>query len=534
MPHSGISDRLRSQVLSRPSTLLAWIMLAGTAMRLASAAMLGPDYNEAYFVGAARHFQLSYFDHPPLSIWLIWATMKLTGSDSLFILRMPFVLMFIGTTWLMYRLATELFDECVGAVAALLLNLSPVFTLGVGMALLPDSPLMPCLLAAILCVSRIAQGAPNRLALWAFAGVWFGLALLSKYSAVLVPPGLFVFALTSRAHRRWLFEPGPYLGCVIAVVVFSPVLIWNWQNHWASLGFQGGRALAIEHLDPSALVEAVLGQCAWTGPWLWVPLVCVYGSRLARGPRDAKSWYLCCAASVPILLFTLVTIWAPDTRSRYHWAAPGYLMLFPLLADFAVARLKLVDARTARWLVGSIVTTVLLLGVIETHAANGWLLRLTARFFPRAASLHDPLLQVLDWSELGPAVARRGLLDRPALFVVGTHRYQTGKLDVQLGKHLPVICLCMDPRNTGFQWDHRKFLGWDALIIGSNLEPETVQREYGPYFRKIEPIDTIAIHRGPQAVLTVSIYYGTGYYRLYPLPYPLEQARAQVFQPNGR
>jgi 4-amino-4-deoxy-L-arabinose transferase-like glycosyltransferase len=513
-----MSDRLGSYALNRPEGLLLWTIAVGTALRLAAAYVVGLGYNEAYFVSLAGHLQLSYYDHPPLALRLVWATVKVTGSESAFVVRAPFILMFIGTTSLVYRLGTILFNRRVGAISALLFNLSPLFTFGVGATLLPDGPLMPCLLAGNICIARLDRDVEgNRLLLWCMAGLWFGLAMLSKYTAVLVMAGLFVFALTNPQRRRWFRKPGPYLAGVIALLSFSPVLIWNWQNDWASFGFQGARAVAEVDLKPTAPLENLLGQATWVGLWIWIPMMYAYWLGLLRGSRDARSWQMCCAAAVPILFFTVVTIWEPETREHYHWAAPGYLMLFPLLGDRVVDKLTVSDALTRRWLSWSSAFVVLVLIAFGAHMWNGWIARLGVKILPANALITDPTLQLIDWRELRPAVAARGLLDKPRLFVVGSDRREVSKIDVELGKHLPVICLCDDARNFAFKWNELAFLGWDALIVQSDASIDVIKQEYGPFFRKIELLDTVDVHRGNQVVRKLGVFYATDYFKAYPV-----------------
>ena len=145
--------------------------------------------------------------------------MKLTGSDALFVLRMPFIFLFAATTWLMYRLGSSLFGEWEGALSALLLNITPLFAISIGAWVEPDGPLIFCVLAATLCIISLAfkQKSSAEILLWAQAGFWLGLAILCKYYAVLLPAGIFLFALTSREHRKWFGKPGPYIACAIAV-----------------------------------------------------------------------------------------------------------------------------------------------------------------------------------------------------------------------------------------------------------------------------------------------------------------------------
>src|SRR5215471_20433785 len=98
-----------------PLGIVLWTIGVGTSIRLLCAATaIDLSYGEAYYVATARHFALSYFDHPPLSFWIAAAAMKLTGSDALIILRLPFIMIFAATTWLIYRVGALLFGEWSG------------------------------------------------------------------------------------------------------------------------------------------------------------------------------------------------------------------------------------------------------------------------------------------------------------------------------------------------------------------------------------------------------------------------------------
>jgi 4-amino-4-deoxy-L-arabinose transferase-like glycosyltransferase len=269
-------ERLAGLGFDSPAALVIWTIGLGTSIRLLFAATV-PDlgHSEAYYIATARHLALSYFDHPPLSFWIAWAAMKLTGSDTVLVVRAPFILMFVATTWLMFRLTASLFGEKAGAFAALLLNISPLFAISLGAWVQPDGPLILCLLAATYCIVRLAFGSklehPNLI--WAQAGAWLGLGLQSKYYAVLLVIGIVLFALTDREYRRWFREPGPYLACAIAILIFSPVLIWNWQNDWISFGFQGQRVIENRGISLRWLADSILGQAALIGPWIWIPML---------------------------------------------------------------------------------------------------------------------------------------------------------------------------------------------------------------------------------------------------------------------
>jgi hypothetical protein len=201
---------------------------------------------------------------------------------------------------------------------------------------------------------------------------------------------------------------------------------------------------------------------------------------------------------------------------HYHWQAPGYLILFPLLASLVVEKLKAGHAATLRWLLLSIAALLVIIAVIGTESVTGWahmLLKNSLR--PE----RDFTVSGLEWKELRTAIAERHLLDERRLFVVTAHRVEIGKVDLELGKFLPVVCMCGEPRNIAFGWNLDNFLAWDALIIGTDARISNALHAYGSYFRNIEPLDNVDIHRGGRVVLTLRVYYAKHYLGSYPLPF---------------
>src|SRR6266480_1496403 len=112
--------------LKTPPGGVAVLILATLLARLLFAAALGLGIDESYMVAAGRKLQLSYFDHPPLAWWMAWAAAHLAGSESAIVVRLPFIVLFAVTTWLMYRVTAALFGPSAGLWAAVLLNMVPV------------------------------------------------------------------------------------------------------------------------------------------------------------------------------------------------------------------------------------------------------------------------------------------------------------------------------------------------------------------------------------------------------------------------
>lgn len=496
-------------VASHTALQVLLLILFSSLLRLGFASVLGLGIDESYMVAAGRELHLSYFDHPPVSWWLTWGAMHFFGGDTPLEVRLPFILIFALTTWLMYRLGAVLFGERAGLWSAIALNLSPVFAVSLGSGVLPDGPLMAAMLAAALCLAHLffmpGASAPR---CWLGAGLFGGLALLSKYHGIFIFSGALLFVLTQPGRSRWIMTPWPYLGALLGLLVFSPALIWNAEHHWVSFLFQAERSRPAG-IDPLRFLAALGGQALYLAPWIWFPLMFVAYRALKLGRSDAKRWLLLCLAAGPILVFSIVPIWSSG-RILPHWAAPGYLMLFPLLGAAIADSLASAKARgrIRVWALGSAGFLLLLTALVGTEMQLGWI----GRFWPAVVANGDPLMELIDWTEVKRVLSARGYLDRKNLFIVTPKWHEAGKLGYALGDALPVLCLSQDPREFGVIDKVVEWAGDDALIIGVKLSDRQVTEAYGKSFDQIGALDPIIIRHAGRPAISLSAYFAQGFH----------------------
>ena len=488
--------------MRRASWAVLTLLAATLVARIVFASRLGLGVDASYTVATGRQLQFGFFDHPPAAWWLVWGARRLFATENAVALRLPFILLFALTTWLMYRLTTRLFDEEAGLWAAATLNFALVIAWTSGTWILPDGPLNAAMMAGANAAALALYGATSMAPFWwVAAGACGGLALLSKFHGAFLFVGIGLFLVTCPTHRRWLLTPWPYAGAIVAIALFLPVIVWNEQHGWVTFAFQGSRArlLGISLWGPLA---ALVGQALFLLPWVWLWLVVCLAKAIAGGPADDRRWMLVCLAAVPIIGFTAVGL--TGTRVLYHWAAPGYLMLFPLLGAEVAAAMENQRRHVRTWLVATASSLAVVLSVVIAMAQLPWpVLRL-----PGGKSIPYPLLESVDWSGLKTTLERRGFADRPNLFRAATRWHEAGKIGYALGGKLPVVCLCRDPRNYGVLTRPERHVGEDALIIGRNLAPERIRATYAAYFQKIEELPPITMGRGGSKDFELSIYLG--------------------------
>ena len=216
------------------------LILGITLWRLLVAAVLPVMRDEAYYFDWAGRLAWGYFDHPPgVAVIAIGAWLEpgsalaarlgtiILGSAALLVL------------WRLYRASGLRAGN--GLLLALILSVASAPGLIAGLITTPDSVLLLCWPLALHEALRALQGQRRR---WLTAGLATGLGLLGKYSMVMLGP-VFLWALL-RADPRALRTPWPYLGGLLALLVFAPNLLWNAQHDWLTLRFQFGHGFSTE------------------------------------------------------------------------------------------------------------------------------------------------------------------------------------------------------------------------------------------------------------------------------------------------
>jgi len=475
------------------------LIIATTLLRIWGAWSIDLVIGEAYYLSSARQLHLGYFDQPPVFLWIIWATKTLFFSEAPIVLRMPFILMFSAATWMFYRLGARLHSERAGLLTAIIANVPILFTLSIGSWMQPEAPLTLLWLFAVWLLLDVLFDPEKRPTLqsWLLIGLMVGLTFMTKYHAVFLVYGTGLFVLFNKNARKWILHPGPYLAIAVAAVVSIPVVLWNVQNDMASFAFQGGRALG-EEFRVEWLFRMILGQLIYITPWIAVPALWVGLRTLLKGsagsyPKSAPtgmSFFFVMLAHGPIVLFTIVAAWS-DTQFHFHWQAPGYMMLFPILgAAAAIAyekRPKLVNG----WLAVSLVLSTLLVVGLVTHTSNGW----ARKYLPADQGTNDPTNGALHWTELGDFFVANKVLDQPNTFVAGLLWTECGPIDNTVRGKLPVACLARDPRNIAFNIELAEHAGDTAYVVAKIHRVAGARSILEKYFERVEQLDDIVIMR---------------------------------------
>ena len=490
---------------------LALAILTGFLVaRLAFAFSVGLGVDESYTVAISRLLSLSYFDHPPLHLWVAHFTALAVGENVAS--RLPFVVLFFATGWIAYRLTSGLFDSQAALIALFALNVTPFFFASAGAWIVPDGPLLFGVALAAFAAARVFFSEPDNGAsawrLWLVVGVGLGVAGLSKYSAVLSAGGLAAFVIVSPNQRHWLKHPAPYAGAIVALAMITPVVLWNARHGWASFEFQAGRGVPEGALRPAQFATMVLGQIAFLSPWIFAPLVAGLASAI-RQRADERRLLLLCLSVPPIVLFTVTPFWGG--RGQPHWTMPGWFFAFPLMGVW-LEQFGLSAKAIRRSALASSVLLAAIAGVAILEAATGW----PWAAFAAGSRVADPMLETFSWSDLRKAP----IFDPSPRFVVATKWSDAGKIALALGPRTPVFVLSADPRGWAFLDESASFVGQNGVIVTPVADLDVVLGAAGSYFADLGPPQFQTLGRGGAPEVELALIPANGLTRRLPMPYP--------------
>jgi len=486
----------QDQVGQRPVRLWQAALLALCVVRLLVASVLPLVDDEAYYWAWSQRLALSYFDHPAGGAVLIRLSTSLLGQTP-FAVHLPAILCLAGASWLLGRLFTRLSPDRPATAwkAVLLMNLAP--TMGIlGTVMLPDPPMLLCWVTALYCLHVALED--DRPELWYAVGAAGALALVAKYTAVLLPVSVLLYLMASPRHRRWLRRPEPWAAAAIMLLGAVPILAWNVQHDWASIRFHFvdrhpavwqplntlGRFLASQLLlTPGLVFFCVAG---------WVAAF-----RRARAGDEASRFIVW--LSVPSALF--FTALGLVTMTFPYWTAVSYLLAF-------LPAVRLLDAQ-ARWMrVSTWAVAGGVSAVIFAHAC--WPVAPVGTDGDPAAKLHG-------WPEVADRAAALATAcgDRPCF--VFAHRYMEAALvSFYLPPALEVTRLTGRHDQYDIWRDEAALDGRDAIYLSDSLHRQRPNATFP--FAQCDAAGSLPIVRGERLLRTVYFWRCRGYRSLRPAP----------------
>ena len=499
-PHA--IDALKADIAGQPAVWITALLAA--LVHAATAGRYDAQRNELYFLACGWHPDFGYVDQPPL-VPLIAAATQAFGIST-WMLRLPATIAAIALVFLAASFARMLGGGPRAAVfAAVAASIAP----GIAGLLshLTTSTFEPLAWtgAAFLLTRAIRE---ERRADLIWTGVLAGLAMEAKWGIAvwLVALGAGVVATPARRMLVWWQL---WLGAAIAVALFVPNLIWQWQHDWPFF------AVILPHLDSQRNFTGPFWRFEWRQALsmnlLLAPLIVagMLAPFIDRRLADMR----CLSIG-----FVLTTAFYFLQRGTNYYLFPVYPTMFVVGAVYC----ERLDAFVTRgWIAGAIAVSAVFapiaLPILEPELLQRYMQATGIRPAPiEAAGVGAPLTQGLSdefgWRDLEQKVAKAYQAlspeERGRAAIVAANYGQAAAIDVY-GKAdgLPPA---LSGHNQYWLWGPRGYDGSLAIHVGGDPERwrracdslEIVDKTDNAFAMPYEKNQPIFICRGIRVPLT--------------------------------
>ncbi|MEN3033793.1 MAG: glycosyltransferase family 39 protein, partial [Aquificaceae bacterium] len=293
---------------------------------------------EAQYWDWSRHLDISYYSKPPMVAYLNAISSAILGISELGVRIVPLILSFLLSIFSFLYIKNTI-GEDLALRFVIISQLSIGFSLNSILAT-TDAPLLFFWVLGLFAInSAINYGQLWR---WVLSGSVFGLAFLSKFSAVL---WIFCIGLFAIARRRDLIKkPGLYVSLVVFGVFTLPVIFWNIKHDFVSFRHVSALASKESSMSIYSPAEFVLSQALIMSI---VPFfLMTYGFiKLFKDKRFEVFIFF----SAPVFLFFFAL--SVFTKVEANWAGPALAGGF-LIASYFIKGLNM-------WIYATLSVTIL-------------------------------------------------------------------------------------------------------------------------------------------------------------------------------
>ena len=260
-----------------------------------------------YYWTWSKHLAASYLDGPPMIAYLIYATTHVLGDRIVSFNILAFIL-FLCSASIVYHISRLFADRKTALTITALWAFYPSSTIRF---LLMDLTLDNVeVLFSLLIIYQAACYIKTKNTRYLYClGFSAGLGLLAKYNTLFLILAILLYFAYNKTLRDVFCNKAFYSAIIIALLLFSPVLMWNYQHHWASFIYQ----LTCHTHDKKILNKGILFYLR--GPilstlWFWLIILFYFYTQKIRISQNKYTRFLLSVAGIILLSWLLLSHFA--------------------------------------------------------------------------------------------------------------------------------------------------------------------------------------------------------------------------------
>lgn len=500
------------------------LVIISLIIRSLLAATLELGNNEAYYWTFALYPDLSHIDHPPMLGWLIQLFTINLYFNSEFFIRLTAIVLGTMNIWLIFLIGRRLKDALTGYYSALLFVATPYGSIITGTFVMSDTPLTFFYLLSIyfLLEGFFPKYGINResIALSRFAsiisGVFIGLAMLSKFSAIFIWISVIIYAVI---NDRGIFKrPIFYISAAISIAILSPVLLWNLSNDFVNFNLFKNSFDSLTNPNYTSLLKESAGIVLFNNPLnIIIAIIAVFSFKKVKYLEKGQLLFLL-SISIPIILIFLVV--SLFRHASPNLSAPGFIGLILISASYLANKHE--NSSKGNRLMPPIIKYSLSILLIATtigfvHVKTGYLdFKIEHKSNP--VGKNDVTLDIYGWRQLSKKFnkireedIKRNMMNRNS-GILSNVWYDAAHFDYYIASPLSIPVKTIAPISQAHKYSWiTDYLGGftqgeSFYYLASSRESAEVIDNMSKYFKYKEKASIIYLHRMGKPVERFTVY----------------------------
>jgi 4-amino-4-deoxy-L-arabinose transferase-like glycosyltransferase len=231
----------------------------------------------------SRTWQWGYYKHPPLPSLLMYGLSHLFGGPSKGLTAFAAQGCDVVALIYVWLLAKQLLPRKLAIVAVLITSLISYYSFRA--VIFNHNTVSFPFTAALLYYFYCAIQRPERLLTWLLLGIAGGLAMLTKYSAILVLASFILYVIWQQLWKNPLVIRGLLVSIVVFSLVFSPNIIWLVEHDWLPFHYLNHQ-LTVSDGNRLKLFGSFLGNLSVR--WWYTLLAVLFLAKISRETVDTQ------------------------------------------------------------------------------------------------------------------------------------------------------------------------------------------------------------------------------------------------------
>ncbi len=286
--------------------------------------------DEAYYWQWSRHPDFAYYEQGPVLALVIFIFTLFNKINNEFTVRAGSVFFFTLTLIFCFLIYKKIYNDDKSQknnfFNLIAINSSLLYC-GLAILMMHDT-IMIFFYTLLIYIFLFIIEKPEDLKYWAISGIIYAIAIMSKFTVLIIYPAIFLFIFLTDDHKKYL--NGFLLFTFFSIIFLSPVVFWNINHNFANINYLLIRSGVEKNINLNNFLNFLVSQLLLLNPFLFFFF---YISSFIK-IKEKKTYYELFLSVIFIFPQIIFLVLSFKSKIEANWPGFIYLPAFFLATNY--------------------------------------------------------------------------------------------------------------------------------------------------------------------------------------------------------